>query len=66
MTHMPLAAGLLAIAVSLAGCGDSKEDKRSAAQVPSASSSTATGKKSVDEVAAQAVVAHSADLVQAA
>jgi len=62
MTHMPLAtAGLLAIAVSLAGCGESKPDQAPAAQA-AASSGAATGKGEVDEAAAQAVVKHYADM----
>ncbi|EIK98076.1 hypothetical protein PMM47T1_02384 [Pseudomonas sp. M47T1] len=67
MTHMPLAtAGLLAIAVSLAGCGDSKEDTPATAQAPStASSASAAGNGGVDEVAARAVVGHYADMVLA-
>ncbi len=67
MTHMPLAtAGLLAIAVSLAGCDDSKDDRTNAAQAPSAAASaTAAGNNGVDEAAAKAVVAHYADMVLA-
>ncbi len=65
MTHMPLAtAGLLAIAVSLAGCGDSKQDQAPATQA-TAASAAATGGVGVDEAAARAVVAHYADLALA-
>ena len=67
MIRMPLAtASLLAIAISLAGCGEGKDDK-AAAQAPTPATSTATpaadaaGK--VDEAAAKAVVAHYADMV---
>src|SRR5688500_4603524 len=68
MIRMPLAtASLLAIAISLAGCGEGK-DKAAAPQAPTPAASTAapaapaaTGK--VDEAAAKAVVAHYADIV---
>ncbi|KAF0865084.1 imelysin family protein [Pseudomonas sp. LD120] len=67
MIRMPLAtASLLAIAISLAGCGEGKDDK-AAAQAPTPATRTATpasdaaGK--VDEAAAKAVVAHYADMV---
>ncbi|MCU1749644.1 imelysin family protein [Pseudomonas sp. 6D_7.1_Bac1] len=64
MIRMPLAtASLLAIAISLAGCGEGK-DKAAAPQAPVPAASTAapaaTGK--VDEAAAKAVVAHYADM----
>ena len=66
MIRMPLAtASLLAIAISLAGCGEGK-DKAAAPQAPAAASSTApaaTPAGQVDEAAAKAVVAHYADMV---
>ncbi len=61
MTRMPLAtASLLALAVSLAGCGD---DKKEAATPQAAAPVAATSK--VDETAAKAVVSHYADLALA-
>jgi len=68
MIRMPLAtASLLAIAISLAGCGEGK-DKAAAPAAPTPAASTAApaapataGK--VDEAAAKAVVAHYADMV---
>ncbi len=67
MTHMPLAtASLLALAVSLAGCGDGKDDKAAAPPATTATSSApASGNSGVDEAAAKAVVAHYADMVLA-
>lgn len=70
MIRMPLAtASLLAIAISLAGCGEGK-DKAAAPQAPTPAASTtapvapaAAGK--IDEAAAKAVVAHYADIVYA-
>ncbi|AZF07003.1 imelysin family protein [Pseudomonas sp. R5-89-07] len=67
MIRMPLAtASLLAIAISLAGCGEGK-DKATAPQAPAAASTTApaaaTPAGQVDEAAAKAVVAHYADMV---
>ena len=70
MIRMPLAtASLLAIAISLAGCGEGK-DKAAAPQAPTPAASTAApaapaaaGK--IDETAAKAVVAHYADIVYA-
>jgi putative iron-regulated protein len=67
MIRMPLAtASLLAIAISLAGCGEGK-DKAAAPQAPAAASTTApaaaTPAGQVDEAAAKAVVAHYADMV---
>ncbi|WP_330212733.1 imelysin family protein [Pseudomonas sp. Z18(2022)] len=66
MIRMPLAtASLLAIAISLAGCGEGK-DKASAPQAPAAASTTAPAAApagQVDEAAAKAVVAHYADMV---
>ncbi|MBA1428477.1 imelysin family protein [Pseudomonas orientalis] len=67
MIRMPLAtASLLAIAISLAGCGEGK-DKAAAPQAPAAASTTApaaaTPAGQVDEAAAKAVVTHYADMV---
>ncbi|MBH3369360.1 peptidase [Pseudomonas carnis] len=66
MIRMPLAtASLLAIAISLAGCGEGK-DKAAAPQAPAATSTTAPAAApagQVDEAAAKAVVAHYADMV---
>ncbi|WP_338500584.1 imelysin family protein [Pseudomonas trivialis] len=68
MIRMPLAtASLLAIAISLAGCGEGK-DKAAAPQAPTPAASTtapaaATAAGNVDEAAAKAVVAHYADMV---
>ncbi|MBG0840793.1 imelysin family protein [Ectopseudomonas toyotomiensis] len=68
MIRMPLAsASLLAIAISLAGCGDDKAPAtQAAAPAPAATESAApavAGK--VDEAAAKAVVNHYADLALA-
>jgi putative iron-regulated protein len=67
MIRMPLAtASLLAIAISLAGCGDDKKEQATQAAAPAASTAAtapaaaATGK--VDEAAAKAVVNHYADI----
>ncbi|KRP47714.1 imelysin family protein [Pseudomonas poae] len=68
MIRMPLAtASLLAIAISLAGCGEGK-DKAAAPQAPTPAASTtapaaATPAGNVDEAAVKAVVAHYADMV---
>ncbi|MDO9616264.1 MAG: imelysin family protein [Pseudomonas sp.] len=64
MLRMPLAsASLLAIAISLAGCG---EDKAPASQAAAPAASTATAATSqVDETAGKAVVSHYADLALA-
>jgi putative iron-regulated protein len=67
MIRMPLAsASLLAIAISLAGCG---EDKAAVSQTtaPAASSASApvAAASQIDEAAATAVVAHYADLALA-
>ncbi|WP_447593633.1 imelysin family protein [Aquipseudomonas campi] len=68
MTRMPLAtASLLAIAISLAGCGDDKKDTAASQNgAPAASASTAPAAAKVDEAAAKAVVAHYADIALAA
>ncbi|SDH81315.1 putative iron-regulated protein [Pseudomonas benzenivorans] len=64
MIRMPLAsASLLAIAISLAGCG---EDKAPASQAAApAASAPAAAPSQVDEAAGKAVVAHYADLALA-
>ncbi|ANY88079.1 MULTISPECIES: imelysin family protein [Pseudomonas] len=67
MIRMPLAsASLLAIAIALAGCGESKDDKAAApqAQAPAAASTTAAP-GAVDEAAGKAVVKHYAEMVHA-
>ncbi|MDG9922009.1 MULTISPECIES: imelysin family protein [unclassified Pseudomonas] len=66
MTRMPLAtASLLALAISLAGCGDDKKEAAApqAAAPAAATAPAAVGK--VDEAAAKAVVSHYADLASA-
>ncbi|PVZ41920.1 imelysin family protein [Pseudomonas sp. CC120222-01a] len=68
MIRMPLAsASLLAIAIALAGCGESKDDKAAApqAQAPAAASTTAAAPGAVDEAAGKAVVKHYAEMVYA-
>lgn len=67
MIRMPLAsASLLAIAISLAGCG---EDKAAVSQTPapaaSSASAPAAATSQIDEAAAAAVVGHYADLALA-
>lgn len=66
MIRMPLAtASLLAIAISLAGCGDDK-DKAAAPQAAApAAASTTQASGAIDEAAAQAVVKHYAEMVYA-
>ena len=66
MIRMPLATtSLLAIAISLAGCGDDK-DKAAAPQAAApAAASTTQASGAVDEAAAQAVVKHYAEMVYA-
>ncbi|NQD94244.1 peptidase [Pseudomonas sp. CrR25] len=64
MIRMPLAsASLLAIAISLAGCGDDKAPASQAA-APTASAPAAASSP-IDEAAGKAVVAHYADLALA-
>ena len=67
MTRMPLAtASLLALAISLAGCGDDKQEAaapQTSAPAAATASSAAAGK--VEEAAAKAVVSHYADLALA-
>lgn len=71
MIRMPLAsASLLAIAISLAACGDSSDNKATPAPaaVPTINASTpaAPSATQVDEAAAKAVVSHYAELASAA
>ena len=71
MIRMPLAsASLLAIAISLAACGDSSDNKATPAPaaVPTTNASTpaAPSATQVDESAAKAVVSHYAELASAA
>jgi putative iron-regulated protein len=63
---MPLAtASLLALAISLAGCGDDKKEATAPqAAAPAAATTTAVARK-VDEAAAKAVVGHYAELASA-
>ncbi|MFO5965373.1 hypothetical protein ACLBUO_28185, partial [Pseudomonas aeruginosa] len=68
MTRMPLAtASLLALAISLAGCGDDK--KAEAPATPAASTQPAAPAAApaakVDEAAAKAVIKNYADLAEA-
>ena len=68
MTRMPWAtASLLAIAISLAGCGDDKKAEAPAAAAPAASTQStapaATAK--VDEAAVKAVVKNYLDIAEA-
>jgi putative iron-regulated protein len=65
MLRMPLAtASLLAIAISLAGCGDDPAPTNQAA-APAASSAAVAVTRQIDEVASKAVVNHYADLALA-
>ncbi|UFQ96648.1 imelysin family protein [Pseudomonas wenzhouensis] len=66
MIRMPLAsASLLAIAISLAGCGEDKAPATQAAAPAAATESAAPTAAQVDEAAAKAVVNHYADLALA-
>lgn len=68
MIRMPLAsASLLAIAIALAGCGESKDEKAAAPQAaaPAAASTTAAAPAAVDEAAGKAVVKHYTEMVYA-
>lgn len=67
MIRMPLAsASLLAIAISLAGCGEDKAPATQAAAPAAATESAAPATAAkVDEAAAKAVVNHYADLALA-
>jgi putative iron-regulated protein len=67
MLRMPLAsASLLAIAISLAGCGEDKAPAtQAAAPAASSTSAPAAATSQVDEAASKAVVGHYADLALA-
>ena len=67
MLRMPLAsASLLAIAISLAGCGEDKAPaNQAAAPAASSASAPAVAASQVDEAASKAVVNHYADLALA-
>ena len=67
MLRMPLAsASLLAIAISLAGCGEDKAPtNQAAAPAASSASAPAVAASQVDETASKAVVNHYADLALA-
>jgi putative iron-regulated protein len=66
MIRMPLAsASLLAIAISLAGCGEDKAPATQAATPAAATENAAPAAGKVDEAAAKAVVNHYADLALA-
>jgi putative iron-regulated protein len=67
MLRMPLAsASLLAIAISLAGCGEDKAPAtQTAAPAVSSTSAPAAATNQVDEAASKAVVSHYADLALA-
>ncbi|WP_043308725.1 imelysin family protein [Pseudomonas sp. ML96] len=64
MTRMPLAtASLLALAISLAGCGDDKKEAAAPqAAAPAAATAPVAAAGKVDEAAAKAVVNHYAEL----
>ncbi|MBD9676003.1 peptidase [Pseudomonas sp. PDM18] len=65
MTRMPWAtASLLAIAISLAGCGDDKKAEAPAVQAPSTQSAAPAAAK-VDEAAVKAVVKNYLDIAEA-
>lgn len=66
MLRMPLAsASLLAIAISLAGCGEDKAPATQAAAPAAASSAAVATTSQVDEAAGKAAVSHYADLALA-
>ena len=66
MIRMPLAsASLLAIAISLAGCGEDKAPATQAATPAATESAAPATAAKVDEAAAKAVVNHYADLALA-
>ena len=67
MTRMPLAAAsLLALAISLAGCGDDKQEAAAPqAATPAAATPAAAPASKIDEAASKAVVKHYADLALA-
>ncbi|WP_371369654.1 imelysin family protein [Pseudomonas sp. QL9] len=66
MTRMPWAtASLLAIAISLAGCGDDKKEAAAQAAAPAASTQSAAPAIKADEAAVKAVVKNYADIAEA-
>ncbi|PJI46944.1 MAG: peptidase [Pseudomonas sp.] len=66
MTRMPWAtASLLAIAISLAGCGDDKKAEAPAATPAASTQSTAPAAAKVDEAAVKAVVKNYLDIAEA-
>ena len=66
MTRMPLAtASLLALAISLAGCGDDKKEATAPQAAAPAAATSAAAPAKADEAAAKAVVAHYAELASA-
>src|SRR5690606_2597705 len=66
MTRMPLAsASLLALAISLAGCGEDKQQAAAPQAAAPAASTTAAKSAKVDETAAKAGVSHYAELALA-
>lgn len=66
MTRMPWAtASLLAIAISLAGCGDDKKEAAAPAATPAASTQSAAPAIKADEAAVKAVVKNYADIAEA-
>ncbi|MFJ4054661.1 imelysin family protein [Pseudomonas sp. NPDC089743] len=67
MIRKPLAtASLLAIAIALAGCGESKDEKAAAPQAAAPAASTAAAAPAaVDEAAGKAVVKHYTEMVYA-
>ncbi|MEO4047620.1 imelysin family protein [Pseudomonas sp. CAU 1711] len=66
MTRMPLAtASLLALAITLAGCGDDKQEAAAPQAAAPATTGAATPAGKVDQAAAKAVVSHYADLALA-
>jgi len=67
MIRTPLVASLLAVAISLAGCGDSDKEKAAAQNsTPAATNASATpAAVALDETAAKAVVAHYSEMVYA-
>ncbi|WP_068828158.1 imelysin family protein [Pseudomonas sp. BMS12] len=66
MTRMPLAtASLLALAISLAGCGDDKKEAAAPQAAAPAAASSAAAPAKVADAEAKAVVSHYADLALA-
>ena len=66
MLRMPLAsASLLAIAISLAGCGEDQAPAATSQTAAPAASSAPVATAQFDEAAAKAVVAHYADVALA-